>query len=141
MAVRRADAEWKGNLKEGTGHVRTESGAVDGAYSFVSRFESGEDTNPEELIGAALAGCFSMALANNLAQGGHEAESVKTRASVHFTKVEEGFAITRIVLSCEARVPGISDEDFQEQAEGAKKGCPISQALSAVKVELEARLL
>jgi len=141
MAVRRADAEWKGSLKDGTGHVRTETGAVDGAYSFRSRFESGEGTNPEELIAAAHAGCFSMALSHGLAEAGHTPESVKTQASVHLTKVEGGFAISRIILSCEARVPGISDEDFQEQAEGAKKGCPVSQALSAVEVELEARLL
>jgi len=141
MAVRRADAEWKGNLKDGTGHVRTETGTVDGAYSFRSRFESGEGTNPEELIAAAHAACFSMALSNGLAGAGHTPESVKTQASVHLTKVESGSAISRIILSCEARVPGISDEDFQEQAKGAKKGCPVSQALSAVEVELEARLL
>jgi len=141
MAVRRADAEWKGSLTDGTGHVRTETGAVDGAYSFRSRFESGEGTNPEELIAAAHAGCFSMALSHGLAEAGHTPESVKTQAAVHLTEVEGGFAITRIILSCEARVPGISDEAFQEQAEGAKKGCPVSQALSAVEVELEARLL
>ncbi len=142
MPVRTADAEWKGDLKEGTGHVSSESGALDeAAYSFKSRFQEGGATNPEELIGAAHAGCFSMALANGLAGAGHTPDFVRTRASVHLDEVEGGFAISRIRLSCEARVPGIDEEAFQEQAQGAKAGCPVSQALGAIDIELEARLV
>ena len=142
MPVRSANAEWKGNLKEGNGHISSESGALkDLPYSFRSRFQEGGATNPEELIGAAHAGCFSMALANGLAGAGHTPEFVRTRARVHLDQVEGGFAISRVSLKCEARVPGIDEGVFQEQARGAKEGCPVSQALGAIEIELEARLV
>jgi lipoyl-dependent peroxiredoxin len=141
MPVRRATAEWKGDLKEGSGELSSATGAVSGAYSFSSRFEEGEGTNPEELIAAAHAGCFSMALSHGLAQHGHVPESVKTEARVHLEKSDEGFSITRIVLKTEARVQNIDQDHFLEHAEEAKKGCPVSRALQAVEIELEARLL
>jgi lipoyl-dependent peroxiredoxin len=141
MPVRRATAEWKGDLKGGSGELSSPTGAVSGAYSFSSRFEEGEGTNPEELIAAAHAGCFSMALSNALAQHGHAPESVKTEARVHLEKSDAGFSITRIVLKTEARVADIDEDHLREHAEEAKKGCPVSRALQAVEIELEARLL
>jgi osmotically inducible protein OsmC len=121
--------------------MRMASGAYEGPYSFQSRFEEGDGTNPEELIAAAHAGCFSMALSGELGRAGHEIESVETEAVVHLDKVEEGFAIKRIELRTEASVPGIDDSEFQEIAEVAKKGCPVSQALAAVEsIDLEAKL-
>ena len=140
MPVRKASAEWNGDLLSGTGTVSTESGAVQGRYSFPSRFESGEGTNPEELIAAAHAACFSMALSNGLAKGGHTPDSVRTEARVHLDKGEAGFSITRIDLVCVAQVPGIDEDGFQEQAQAAKTGCPISGALAAVDIDLNARL-
>mgnify|MGYP003574859103 FL=1 len=140
MAVRAASAEWKGNLPKGSGTLETESGAVKGTYSFPSRFEEGAGTNPEELIAAAHAGCFSMAFAHGLAQAGFEAESIKTTAKVHLEKGAEGFGIARIELECVGRVPGLDDATFQEQAAGAKVGCPVSRALSATPIELTAVL-
>lgn len=140
MAVRSADAEWKGDLKSGSGTVTTETGSVDGRYSFSSRFEEGTGTNPEELIAAAHAGCFSMALSNMLAEAGHTPDSVKTTAAVHLGKVEDGVAITRIDLTTRARVPGLDDEAFQEHAAKAKTGCPVSKALKAVEITLDASL-
>jgi len=142
MHVRRANAEWKGNLAEGTGTVSTESGALsDAAYSFGSRFEEGEGSNPEELIGAALAGCFSMALSNELDSAGHTPTRVATVAHVHFGKSDEGPAIERIELVCEAEVPGIDAGTFKSIADGAKAGCPISRALKSVRIELDAALV
>jgi lipoyl-dependent peroxiredoxin len=140
MAVRTAEAEWKGALSDGSGTVRTETGAVDGRYSFSSRFEEGTGTNPEELIAAAHAGCFSMALAGALGRAGHPPESVRTTARVHLQKGDAGFSITRIELSTRARVPGIDAEAFRETAEGAKTGCPVSRALGAVEITLDAQL-
>jgi osmotically inducible protein OsmC len=122
--------------------MRMASGAYEGPYSFQSRFEEGEGTNPEELIAAAHAGCFSMALSGELGRAGHEAQSVETTATVQIEKVEEGFGITRIVLDSKASVPGIEDDEFQQIAEGAKKGCPVSRALAAVdSIELNAELV
>jgi osmotically inducible protein OsmC len=142
MPKRTANARWDGSLTEGNGTMRMGSGAYEGAYSFQSRFEEGDGTNPEELIAAAHAGCFSMALSAELGRAGHDAESVETEATVHLDKADEGFAISRIELRTRARVPGISEEEFQEVAEGAKKGCPVSRALAAVEsVELEAELV
>jgi lipoyl-dependent peroxiredoxin len=141
MPVRRATAEWKGDLKGGSGELSSATGAVSGPYSFSSRFEEGEGTNPEELIAAAHAGCFSMALSNSLAQHGHAPESVKTEARVHLEKGDAGFSIARIVLKTEARVRDIDEDHFREHAEEAKKACPVSRALQAVDIELEARLL
>lgn len=140
MAVRTADAEWKGNLSGGTGTLRTETGAVDGSYSFASRFEEGAGTNPEELIAAAHAGCFSMALAHELDQEGHTPERVRTTARVHLDPGEGGPPIRRIELRCEAVVAGVEEAAFQKIAEGAKEGCPVSQALSSTPISLEARL-
>ena len=140
MAVRSATAEWKGDLKGGSGQVSTESGALKGQYSFSSRFEEGTGTNPEELIAAAHAGCFSMALSNILAGAGHTPESVKTEAKVRLEMGDDGPSVTRIDLLCEANVPGIGEADFLEHAEAAKKGCPISKALAAVEITLDASL-
>jgi len=142
MPKRKANAVWEGSLTEGSGTMRMASGAYEGPYSFQSRFEEGDGTNPEELIAAAHAGCFSMALSLELGKAGHDPESVETEATIHLDKQEEGFAIKRIELSTRARVPGISEDEFQQVAEGAKKGCPVSQALAAVEsIELDAQLV
>lgn len=130
--LRTADAEWKGNLKEGSGTMKLGSGAYEGAYSFKSRFENGTGTNPEELIAAAHAGCYSMALSNALATAGHTPERVHTAAKLHFERDEKGPVISKIELVCEARVPGIDAAKLQELADKAKVGCPISRALAAV---------
>jgi len=140
MSVRSAHAEWQGDLPKGKGTMRTESGSFNGQYSFSSRFEEGTGTNPEELIAAAHAGCFSMALSNILAGAGHPPTSVKTTAKVHLTKVEGGVGITLIELVCRAVVPGLDDAGFQGHAEQAKVGCPVSKALAAVNIELDAAL-
>src|SRR6188474_858402 len=139
---RKASAVWQGNLKAGKGTISTDSGVLSNTqYSFSTRFENGVGTNPEELIAAAHAGCFSMALSAELGKAGHEVESVETEAIVHLDKVDDGFAIKRIELRTQATVPGIDDAAFQEIAEGAKKGCPVSQALAAVEsIELDAQL-
>lgn len=142
MAVRSAEAVWKGSLREGTGTMKMASGAYEGQYSFGSRFEEGEGTNPEELIAAAHAGCYSMALSGDLGRAGYTAEEIRTTAQVHLTKGESGFRITRVHLITEALVPGIDEETFQKQAENAKKGCPISHALGAVdEITLDAKLV
>jgi osmotically inducible protein OsmC len=125
---------------EGTGHMRLGSGAFDGAYDFRSRFGEGAGTNPEELIGAAHAGCFSMALSGVLTKAGHPPQSVRTTAKVHIDKQGEGFAITRIELDTAAVVPGLDDAAFQGHADAAKKGCPVSKALASVEIGLTARL-
>jgi lipoyl-dependent peroxiredoxin len=140
MPVRNAEAEWKGNLPEGQGRMKLGSGAYEGTYTFKSRMENGPGTNPEELIGAAHAGCFSMALSHQLATAGFTPKRVHTNAVVHFDKVEGGFAITRIDLTTEAEVPGIDNAKFQELAEGAKKGCPVSKALAGTQINLQAQL-
>jgi osmotically inducible protein OsmC len=138
---RKAEAEWNGSLVEGKGRLKTGSGAVDGAYDFKSRFESGPSTNPEELIAAAHAGCFSMALSHILAGAGHPPARVHTNAKVHLEKQGEGFAITKIELDTEASVPGLSAADFQKHANAAKSGCPVSKALSATPITLTAKLV
>jgi len=140
MAVRVANAEWKGNLPKGSGTLETETGAVKGTYSFASRFEEGAGTNPEELIAAAHAGCFSMAFANGLAKAGFEADSIRTTAKVYLEKGAEGFGISRIELECIGKVPGIEEEAFLQHAQEAKVGCPVSRALSATTIELNATL-
>jgi lipoyl-dependent peroxiredoxin len=140
MPKRTASAAWDGSLTEGNGTMRMASGAYEGPYSFQSRFEEGDGTNPEELIAAAHAGCFSMALSAELGRAGHDPESVETDATVHLDKEGDGFAIKRIELRTRARVPDIAEEEFQEIAEAAKKGCPVSQALAAVEsIELDAQ--
>jgi lipoyl-dependent peroxiredoxin len=141
MAKRIAEAKWNGNLTEGNGTMKFGSGAFEGAYSFSSRFEEGKGTNPEELIAAAHAGCFSMAFSAGLAKEGFKPESVQTRATVHLLKDDGGFTIKRIELDCEASVPAIDENKFQELAEGAKKGCPVSRALAGPEIILKARLV
>ena len=141
MATRSSSAEWRGNLKDGSGKMRLGSGAYEGAFSFASRFENGTGTNPEELIAAAHAGCYSMALSHGLAQAGHAPKRVATTAKVHLEKVEGGFGITRIELDAEAEVPGIDEAAFRQQAEAAKKGCPVSKALAGAEITLKAKLL
>jgi osmotically inducible protein OsmC len=141
MPVRKAEAEWKGTLREGSGTVKAESGMISGSYSFGSRFENAKGTNPEELIAAAHAGCFSMALAAGLTRAGFPPKRVHTTASVHIDKVGEGFEITKIELETEAEVPKIDQPAFQAQASAAKEGCPVSKALKATSITLRARLL
>jgi osmotically inducible protein OsmC len=141
MPVRSADAVWEGDLKGGRGKIKFESGAFEGQYSFSSRFESGTGTNPEELIAAAHAGCFSMAFAHGLSQAGFPPRKVHTTAKVHLEKGDAGFAIPRIELVTEAEVPKIDEAAFQQQAETAKKNCPISKLLAAAEITLQAKLL
>ena len=141
MPIRKAEAEWKGGLRDGKGQISVESKAFSGQYSFGTRFESGAGTNPEELIGAAHAGCFSMALSAGLEKAGFKPTRVHTIAAVRLEKVGEAFAITRIDLECEAEVPGIDEAKFQEQAKAAKENCPVSKALKAVSINLAARLI
>jgi osmotically inducible protein OsmC len=140
MAIRTADAVWQGDLKAGKGNVKFGNGAFDGQYSFTSRFEEGAGTNPEELIAAAHASCFSMALSNGLSQAGHVPDEVKTTAKVHLVKGEAGFGIPKIELVTVVKVPGIDNAAFQEQAEKAKKNCPISKLLAAAEITLDAKL-
>lgn len=140
MPIRSADATWNGTLKDGDGSFATQSGAVSGAYSFSTRFEDGSGTNPEELVAAAHASCFSMALSNELAKAGHEPQSVTTSAKVVLEKGDTGFGITRIDLVTTATVAGIDDADFQELATATSKACPISKALAAVEITLAASL-
>lgn len=140
MPVRSANAVWEGDLRGGRGRMKFGGGAWEGQYSFSSRFEEGTGTNPEELIGAAHAGCFSMAFAGNLAKAGFTPTSVETTAKVYLEKVGDGFKITRINLDTVGRVPGISEDKFVELAEAAKKGCPVSQLVTGAEVTLNARL-
>lgn len=140
MVVRKGTAVWSGDLRSGTGTVALGSGAFAGAYSFPSRFEEGPGTNPEELIAAAHAGCFSMALANMLASAGATPTEVRTEAKVHLGRDDAGAAITKIELVCRAVVPGLSAEAFAEHAAKAKLGCPVSKALASVPIELDAAL-
>jgi lipoyl-dependent peroxiredoxin len=141
MPQRTAQAQWNGDLRNGSGHMRLGGGAFDGAYSYNSRFENGAGTNPEELIAAAHAGCFSMATASGLAKAGFTPENISTKATVHLDSVSGGFSITRIDLDMEADVPGIDQAKFLEIAQGAKAGCPVSRALASVpEITLNARL-
>jgi osmotically inducible protein OsmC len=142
MPKRKASARWEGSLQEGNGTMRLATGSYEGPYSAQSRFEEGDGTNPEELIAAAHAGCFSMALSLVLGRAGYEPEGIDTEATVQIDKVGDGFAITRIVLNTRAQVPGIDEEEFQKHAEAAKEGCPVSQALGGVEtIDLEAELM
>lgn len=140
MPKRSAEAEWNGDLKQGQGSIKTKAGSQ--PYSFSSRFENGTGSNPEELIGAAHAGCFSMALAHDLAQAGFKPHRIHTKAEVHIEKVGDGFEITRIDLDTEGDVPGLDEQKFQSHAEHAKKNCPVSKALASVRtITLHAKLL
>ena len=141
MPTRTSSARWQGDLKGGSGSLALGSGAFEGQYSFTSRFEEGTGTNPEELIAAAHAACYSMALSNMLATAGFPPEAVVTNATVNFGKVEGGFAITRIDLVTTGTVPNIDEAEFLKHAEAAKSGCPISKALAAVEITLDATLV
>ena len=140
MATRTAEAVWQGDLMEGNGTMKLGSGAYEGPYSFQSRFEEGSGTNPEELVGAAHAGCYSMALSAGLGKAGFKAERIHTKATVTLGKVGEAFRITKIHLETEATVPGIEPAAFQEHAEATKTGCPVSAALAGTEITLDARL-
>jgi len=142
LPVRTSEAEWKGDLRGGEGTMKLGSGAYEGRYSFGSRFEENPGSNPEELIGAAHAGCFSMAFSGQLGSAGFSPVRIHTTAKVHIERGESGFSITRIDLDTEGEVPGIDNAKFQELAEAAKKGCPVSRALAAVaEINLNARLV
>ena len=139
MPKRRAEARWEGGVPDGNGTVKLGSGAFEGPYSFKSRFEDGSGTNPEELVGAAHAGCFTMALSLILTQGGNPPESVETEATVNLVKDGEGFTINRIDLVTRGRVPGIDADAFAKAAELAKANCPLSKALTGPEITLDAR--
>jgi osmotically inducible protein OsmC len=140
MPVRTANARWEGSITEGSGRMRLGSGAFEGAYSFSSRMQDEPGTNPEELIGAAHAGCFSMALAAALSRNGTPPTSIETSAKVTFEQLEAGWTITNVTLSTVGNVPGLDATQFRELAEGAKANCPVSRALQGVEITLEAEL-
>jgi len=137
MTTRTSSAEWKGTLKEGAGTMKLASGAYEGPFTFASRFESGKGTNPEELISAAHAGCYSMFLSALLSNSGFTPTSISTRATVHLT---EGPTISLIELETEAIIPGLSEEEFQKKALEAKQKCPVSKVLVGAEIKLNARL-
>ncbi|MFZ5465768.1 MAG: OsmC family protein [Pseudomonadota bacterium] len=137
MPIRTASAVWDGTLREGRGRMKLGSGAFEGAYSFASRFEEGPGTNPEELLGAAQAGCFSMFLAALLTEAGHPPTQIRTSAKVH---LGQGPRITLIELVTEAEAPGLDERTFQEKVENAKKNCPVSMALTGPELRVSARL-
>jgi lipoyl-dependent peroxiredoxin len=141
MPSRKAEAEWKGNLAEGGGELKLGSGAWSGPYTFKSRFEDGQSaTNPEELLGAAHAGCFTMALTAQLSRAQITPTRIHTTATVKLEKVGDAFSITSINLETEAEVPGIDDATFQKYALDAKQNCPVSKALMATQIHLTAKL-
>jgi osmotically inducible protein OsmC len=141
MPIRTATAQWQGTLTDGSGMIRTDQGGFTGNYSFKSRFEEGEGTNPEELIAAAHAGCFSMALSKALSDAGFPPTSVDTRARVHLDKTDAGMTITRIDLETVGAVPGVDAAEFNKLAEGAKANCPISRLLApGAEISLTASL-
>ena len=141
MITRKSSAVWNGTLKGGNGSLKLGSGAFEGQYSFSSRFENGTGTNPEELIGAAEAACYSMALSANLEKAGTPATRISTNARVNLDRGDSGFRIVSIELDTDAQVPGIDNAKFQEQAELTKKTCPISQALTGTEIKLNAKLV
>ncbi len=137
---RNASAVWKGDLKSGRGTISTDSGVLsDTQYSFKTRFEDGKGTNPEELIAAAHAGCFSMALSSELGKLGLTADAIRTTASVSLEKTDAGFTITAVHLDLKAKIPGADKETFEKAANNAKKGCPVSRVLNA-EITLDATL-
>jgi len=140
MAVRKATAVWEGTFRQGKGRMALGSGAFEGPFSFSTRFEETPGTNPEELVGAALAGCFSMQLGAFLEKAGHPADRLETTAKVHLDKVGDGFSITRIELDCQGHVPGIDEQTFKQYAEEAHTKCIVSRALS-VDTTVNARLV
>ncbi len=141
MIVRTSEALWEGNIKKGKGTVKVGSSNIGGSYSFGSRFGHEPGTNPEELIGAAHAGCFNMALAMMLEQSGYSVDHLHTIAKVGIDKVGEGYKITNIELDIEAKVPGCDQNTFMEKSELAKEKCPVSMALTGVKITLRSRLI
>ena len=142
MPTHKAEAEWKGNLAQGSGRLKVGSGAFDGPYSFKSRFEEGQSaTNPEELIGAAHAGCFTMALTAQLSRAGITPTRIHTAAKVHLEKTGDAFTITKIELETKAQIPGIDEATFQKFALDAKQNCPVSKALAGTAIHLNATLL
>ncbi len=141
MAIRKAEAVWEGTLRGGKGKMALGSGAFEGPFTFSTRFEETPGTNPEELIGAAEAGCFSMALGGNLERVGFPSERIQTSARVHLEKTDAGMTITRIELTTEVRAPGIDAAVFQEQVEATRKGCPVARALTGVEITVDARLV
>ncbi|HEX5596120.1 MAG TPA: OsmC family peroxiredoxin [Micromonosporaceae bacterium] len=141
MPIRSASAQWLGNFTDGSGTVRTEKGGYSGNYSAKSRFEEGEGTNPEELVGAAHAGCFSMFLAKLLADAGTPSASIDTTARVHLDKTEAGQTVSRIELETVAQVPGVDEADFRNFVDNAKNNCPISRLLApGTDISVTARL-
>ena len=140
MAIRKATAVWEGNLKSGKGKMKLGSGAFEGSYSFATRFGEEPGTNPEELIGAAHAGCFSMALSHMLDGAGFKPNKVETTAEVKLEQLSEGFKITQITLNTKASIDGIDGKQFLEYAVKAKENCPVSQALKGVEIKLVAQL-
>lgn len=139
MSISKGSAQWDGTIKEGKGVMKPANGS-DTPFSLGTRFEGQKGSNPEELIGAALSGCFSMALSGAFARAGITPVQIKTNADVSLEKQGEGFAITSIKLTCEANVPGLDDAKFQEMAEATKKSCPVSKALAGTTITLEAKL-
>lgn len=140
MPTRNASASWEGGLKGGKGSFKGESGAISGAYSFGTRFEESPGTNPEELLAAAEAACYSMALSGALEGAGTPAERVQTEAACTVEKVEGGFKITTMKLRVRARVPGVDADAFQKAAQDTKANCPVSRALAGVQIDVEATL-
>jgi len=140
MPARSAEAVWEGDIREGHGTMRTSTGACEGPYSFSSRMENGQGTNPEELLAAAHAGCFSMALAAGLGKRGHHPQRIATTAKVHLEKSGEGFRIPRVELETKAQVPGIDEATFQSEADSAKQNCPVSRLFAGAEITLRATL-
>jgi osmotically inducible protein OsmC len=138
MAVRTSSAEWTGTLLDGSGTMKVGSGAFEGPFTYASRFESGPGTNPEELVGAAQAGCFSMFLSSLLTDAGYTPTRIATTATVH---LDEGPTITLIELNTEAEVPGLTEAELEKHAEAAKKDCPVSKALAGPEIRLETHLV
>ncbi|MDW7761205.1 MAG: OsmC family protein [Acidobacteriota bacterium] len=140
MSVRNAEAVWEGGLRDGRGKLKLGSGAFEGPYTYQSRFEEEAGTNPEELIGAALAGCFSMFLSAVLGKAGFAPRTIRTSAKVHLETVGGGPAVTKIELDTRADIPGIDETTFLEKAQAAKAGCPVSRSLTGTEIVLTARL-
>ena len=141
MTVRDGSAEWRGDVLTGAGKVTVGDGVFEGPYSFASRFGDGEGTNPEQLIAAALAGCFTMALSNLLAEGGHPPESLKTHAVVHLRNSDGEISLSRIDLDTTGHVPGLAESEFERYGAEAKAGCPVSRALAGVpEITISAKL-
>jgi lipoyl-dependent peroxiredoxin len=141
MANRKGEAVWEGSLMDGNGTMRTGSGSCTGPYTYASRFENGAGTNPEELIAAAHAGCFSMAFSGDLGKAGFTPQRIHTVATATIEKVDGRNTITRIHLDMDAQVPNITEQVFQQMAKGAKEGCPVSRALGGVEISLTAKLV